>query len=144
MEDLLLRGGIIAGTRQDLAIYQGRIRQIAPRISTPAQMTLDTAGKLVMPGFVESHIHPDKAFIADRTSGLKAGGPTPQVLVAELKKQFSVDDIYQRARRTVEMAVRHGCTHMRAHVEIDSFVEMRGVEAMRRLQKDLAGIIDLE
>ena len=33
-------------------------------------------GKLVLPGFVETHIHPDKAFIADRTQGLRAGGPT--------------------------------------------------------------------
>jgi len=40
--------------------------------------------------------------------------------------------------------VRHGCTTMRAHVEIDAFVEMRGVEALRRLQKDLAGMLDLE
>ena len=30
MDDLILRGGIIAGTQQDLAIQHGRIRQIAP------------------------------------------------------------------------------------------------------------------
>ena len=29
MDDLILRGGIIAGVQQDLAIHQGRIRQIA-------------------------------------------------------------------------------------------------------------------
>jgi cytosine deaminase len=44
----------------------------------------------------------------------------------------------------MELAVRHGCTTMRAHVEIDAFVELRGVEAMRRLQKDVAGALDLE
>ena len=64
--------------------------------------------------------------------------------MAELKKSFTVDDIYQRARRVLELAVRHGCTAMRAHVEIDAFVELRGVEAMRRLQADLAGVLDLE
>src|SRR5919109_5375011 len=93
MDDLILRGGIIAGSQQDLAIHRGRIRQVAPRISTPAQTTLDIAAKLVLPGFIESHIHPDKAFIADRTSGLRRGGPSPQVLVARLKKNFTVEDI---------------------------------------------------
>ena len=67
MDDLILRGGIIAGTQQDMAIQHGRIRQIAPQIFTPAQTTLDIVAKLVLPGFIESHIHPDKAFIADRT-----------------------------------------------------------------------------
>jgi cytosine deaminase len=65
------------------------------------------------------------------------------VLVAEQKKTFTVDDIYERARRTMELAIRHGCTTMRAHVEIDAFVEMRGVEALRRVQADLAGRLDL-
>jgi cytosine deaminase len=144
MDDLILRGGITAGTRQDLAIDQGRIRQIAPRIPTAARTTLDITGKLVLPGFIESHLHPDKAFIADRTSGIRRGGPTPQVLVAELKKEFTVEDIYERARRVMLLAVRHGCTTMRAHVEIDAFVELRGVEALQRVQAEFAGALDLQ
>jgi cytosine/creatinine deaminase len=144
MDDLILRGGIIAGIQQDLVIDRGHIRQIAPRASAPAQKTLDITGKLVLPGFIESHIHPDKAFIADRTAGLRLGGPTPQMLVAELKKQFTVDDIYQRVRRVVLLAIRHGCTTMRAHVEIDAFVELRGVEAMQRVQAEFSGMLDLQ
>jgi cytosine/creatinine deaminase len=144
MDDLIVRGGIIAGRQQDLAIQHGRIRQIAPRISTPAQTTLDISAKLVLPGFIESHIHPDKAFIADRTSGLRRGGPSPQVLVAQLKKRFTVEDISERARRVMLCAIRHGCTAMRAHVEIDAFVELRGVEALQRVQAEFAGVLDLQ
>ena len=121
----------------------GRIERIAPTIDGAGYETLAVDDKLVLPGFVETHIHPDKAFIADRTSGLTAGGPTPQILVAEQKKKFTVDDVYQRARRALELAVRHGCTIMRSHVEVDVFVEMRGVEALRRLQTDLSSVLDL-
>src|SRR5262249_28321066 len=142
MNPLLLRGGIVDGRRQDVAIRDGRIHRIAPALDAREYDVLDVAGKLVLPGFIESHIHPDKAFIADRTQGLAPGGPTPQTLVAELKKTFTVDDIYRRARRVMELAVRHGCTTMRAHVEIDAFVELRGVEALRRLQAELAGALD--
>jgi cytosine deaminase len=144
MDDLILRGGMIAGTQQDLAIHHGRIRQIAPRISTPALTTIDIAAKLVLPGFVESHIHPDKAYIADRTSGLRREGPTAQVLVAQLKSTFSVEDICERARRVMLGAIRHGCTAMRAHVEIDAFVELRGVEALQRVQAEFASVLDLQ
>jgi cytosine deaminase len=144
MSTLLLRGGIVGGEHRDVLIREGRIVRIARGLDGGPGDVIDVRDKLVVPGFVESHIHPDKAFIADRTEGLRRGGPTPQVLVAELKKQFTVDDIHARARRALELAVRHGCTSMRAHVEIDAFVELRGVEAMQRLQRDLAGVLDLE
>jgi cytosine deaminase len=143
MNDLLLRGGVIGGRTRDLAIRDGRISEVGERLAVRDHQVLDVTGKLVLPGFVETHIHPDKAFIADRTEGLRPGGPSPQTLVAELKKAFTVEDIYRRARRVMELAVRHGCTAMRAHVEIDAFVELRGVEALRRLQAELAGVLDL-
>jgi cytosine/creatinine deaminase len=141
---LLLRGARIDGQRRDLAIRDGVIERVAAHVPAGDHETLDVADRLVLPGFVETHIHPDKAFIADRTEGLRAGGPTAQTLVAALKKSFTVDDIYARARRVMELAVRHGCTTMRAHVEIDGFVELRGVEALRRLQADFGGVLDLE
>lgn len=144
MDDLILRGGIVGGAPQDLAIREGRIREIRPGIATPAGATLDIAGKLVLPGFVESHIHPDKAFVADRSPGLGRGGPTAQVLVAALKQAFTVEDVYTRARRVMRLAVRHGTTAMRAHVEIDPYVGLRGVEALLRLQAELTGLLDLQ
>ncbi len=75
MDDLIVQGGIVAGQQQDIAIQQGRIRAIAPGLRTAAHEQLEVTGKLVLPGFVESHIHPDKAFVADRAPGLQAGGP---------------------------------------------------------------------
>lgn len=140
----VLRNARIDGRVVDIAIRDGRIERIAAGLRSDDGETLDLGDRLVLPGFVETHIHPDKAFIADRTAGLRAGGPTAQTLVAALKKSFTVDDIYRRARRVLELAIRHGCTTMRAHVEIDALVELRGVEALRRLQADFAGRLDLE
>ena len=143
MNGLTLRGARVDGLRVDIAIRAGRIDRIGSDLATTEAPEIDVGDRLVLPGFVETHIHPDKAFIADRTEGLRAGGPTAQTLVASLKKSFTVDDIYRRARRVLELAVRHGCTAMRAHVEIDALLELRGVEAMCRLQADFAGILDL-
>ena len=50
MDDLILQGGIIAGTQQDIVIDRGRIRQITPHASIPAQKTLNITGKLVLAG----------------------------------------------------------------------------------------------
>src|SRR5262245_414258 len=133
MAPLMLRRGLVRGRRQDILIRDGRIHRIGDDLDPSGAEVIDVTDRLVLPGFIETHIHPDKAFIADRTRGLTAGGPTPQILVAEQKKTFTTDDVYRRARRALELAVRHGCTIMRAHVEVDVFVEMRSEE--RRVGK---------
>src|SRR5688572_18389709 len=61
--DLLIRNGrIVDGTgspwyRGDVAVRGDTIVRIAPRIDTPAAMTIDAAGKVVAPGFIDPHTH---------------------------------------------------------------------------------------
>jgi N-acyl-D-amino-acid deacylase len=61
--DLVLRGGrVIDGTgspwyRADLAIQGDTIAQIAPAITAPARRTIDAAGMVVSPGFIDIHTH---------------------------------------------------------------------------------------
>lgn len=63
--DVLIRGGqIVDGTGAapfiaDLAIKNGRIAQIAPRIAGTATQEIDAKGKAVTPGFVDVHTHYD-------------------------------------------------------------------------------------
>jgi N-acyl-D-amino-acid deacylase len=61
--DLVIRNGrIVDGTgspwyRGDVAVRGDTIVRIAPRIDTPAAMTIDAAGKVVAPGFIDPHTH---------------------------------------------------------------------------------------
>ena len=59
--------------------------------------------------------------------------------VSEVKHTFTVEDVYERARQTLERCVLHGATHMRTHVEIDPKVQLRSFEAIERLARDYAG-----
>ena len=49
----------------DLGIDQGRIAVIEPNLAADG-MEIDVGGRLVTPGFIESHIHLDKSCILDR------------------------------------------------------------------------------
>ncbi len=64
--DLVLKNVLIAAEARrgplDIAIEAGRIAAIEPAIAVDAE-TLDLGGRLAVPGFVESHIHLDKACI---------------------------------------------------------------------------------
>ena len=151
MAELIIRNAIVGANSLDIGIVDGRIHSLspagatAPATDTQAERTvIDAKGGIVLPGFVESHIHLDKAYVADRAPGLSSTGPSAQILLAELKREFTVEDIYARARRGLEAAIRHGCTAMRAHIEIDPYVELRGVEAMLALKADFAQVIELQ
>jgi len=61
--DLVIRNGrIVDGTgspwyRGDVAVRGDTIARIAPRIDAPAARTIDAAGKVVSPGFIDIHTH---------------------------------------------------------------------------------------
>src|SRR5439155_27181648 len=63
---------------------------------------------------------------------------------AEMKRRFTREDIHARARRALELAIRHGTTAMRTHVEVDPIVGLAGMEAILPLQREYAWAIDLQ
>jgi cytosine deaminase len=144
--DLILRNACIderEGHSVDIAVAGGRIAEIASGITADAPAD-DVAGRLVVAGFVETHIHLDKSCILDRCT-LQAGTLAEAIAeVAAAKRGFSEDDIYQRGRRTLEKAILHGTTRMRTHVEVDPRIELKGFHAIRQLKQDYAWAIDLE
>ena len=103
----------------------------------------DADGLMVLPGFVDSHVHLDKACILDRC---RAEGSLSEAIaeVGRLKAEFSTADIHARAEATLRMAILQGTTRMRTHAEIDSRIGLRGLEALMRLKRDYAFAIDLE
>jgi cytosine deaminase len=127
----------------DVGIAGGRIAEIAPAIAGDApEKLLD--GRLVIPGFVETHIHLDKSCILERCQSAEGTLAEAIAAVAAAKRAFTEEDIYIRARRTLEKAIVQGTTRMRTHVEIDPRVGHKGFDAVRRLKQDYAWAIDLQ
>lgn len=65
MYDLLIRGGTVvdgsgdSAVPADVAILDGKIAAVAPRIESGAARVIDAAGRLVTPGFIDIHRHAD-------------------------------------------------------------------------------------
>ena len=63
--DVLIRGGSVydgsgrAGSCADLAVPEGRIAAIAPRIAGEARRVIDAADLVVAPGFIDIKTHSD-------------------------------------------------------------------------------------
>ena len=69
--DLLIRGGtVVDGTRgerfgADVGVRGGRIAAVGDLSAHAAQRIIDATGKIVAPGFIDSHTHDDRAVLAD-------------------------------------------------------------------------------
>jgi cytosine deaminase len=105
---------------------------------------IDLAGRLVLPGLVDTHVHLDKSCL-DKRCPCGSGSLVEAVKsVAEAKRGFTEEDVYGRARRTLEMAVRHGTNRMRTHVEVDPRVGLTSFKALQRLKRDAAWAVELQ
>jgi cytosine deaminase len=144
--DLILRNASVHGRDEvvDVGIADGRIAAIEPGLGGDALAQEDLGGRLLFPGFVESHIHLDKSCIMDRYETDQSTLAEAIAVVSQLKRGFTEDDVYDRARRTLEKAILQGTNRMRTHVEVDPRVGLRGFDAVRKLKRDYAWAIDLE
>jgi cytosine deaminase len=104
--DLILRNARLIGAEQqttDIGIMGGKIADVRPNLAAEGE-TIDLAGRLVSSGLIETHIHLDKSCILDRVKAEKGDLEEAIGEVARVKKDFTPDDVYQRARRTLEKA----------------------------------------
>ena len=143
--DLILRKARLQGEKlQDIGIRSGRIVAIAPELPQHGSAERDLAGRVVLPGFVDTHIHLDKACILCRCGHSANGLKGAIAAVSRLKADFTQEDVYQRGREVIEKAIVEGTMHMRAHVEVDPRVGLRSFTAMKQLRQEYAFALDLQ
>ena len=144
MLDLVLRNGRIRGRAEpvDIGIRGGLIAAIEPRISSSAPHE-DLGGRLILPGFCDTHVHLDKACLLNRCGHDHGGLADAIAAVSRLKADFTCEDVYARGARCLDRAITQGTSHMRTHVELDPAVGLRSFEAILSLKQDYAWAIDL-
>ena len=145
--DLILRNSRVAGRETegplDIGIQGGRIAAIRPALAADGK-EIDAAGRLVGPGFIETHIHLDKSRILDRCRSDRGTLEEAIEEVAAAKRGFTAEDVHARGAKTLERAILNGTTHMRTHLEVDPGIGLRGFDGILPLVREYAWAIDLE
>ncbi len=136
------------GPLVDLAIRDGKFFSVGPNGEkapepAPGSEMVDLDGRVVLPGFVESHIHLDKAFLEERRPNLTGSLQDAIAITLDLKASVTKEDIRARSERALRLLLRHGTTRIRAQVEVDPIVGLKGMEATLELKeacRDQVGI----
>ncbi|MCX7381224.1 MAG: amidohydrolase family protein [Alphaproteobacteria bacterium] len=128
----------------DIGVRDGKIAFIGSGIATDSPRVFDADGCLVCAGFCETHIHLEKSRILERCAPEDGRNAMAVKRVSEVKHTFTVEDVVARARQTLERCIENGATRMRAHVEVDPLVGLRGFEGVQHLAREYAWAIDIE
>ena len=144
--DFVLRNARVHGFDElvDIAVTNGLVTALGPNIICQSDSDEDLGGRVAFSGFVDSHVHLDKACILDRCSVCAGTLAEAVSQTAAAKAGFTEDDVYARAARVVEKAILHGTTKMRSFVEVDPRAGMRSFNAICRIKTNYAFAIDIQ
>ena len=146
--DILVKNVALWGTAGlcDLGIANGRFVGVNTNdVAAAAVLTLDAEGRMAVPGFVEPHIHLDKALISERAPVNRSGTLTEAIeTLWELKRNYTVEEIAERASRVLARALENGVSRLRTHVDVDPIGGTRPAEGVIRARERFGDLIDIQ
>ena len=122
------------------------ISRIEPQQDAPviAAGDLDAAGNLVVPPFVEPHIHLDATLTAGEPAWNMSGTLFEGIeRWAERKALVTQEDTKTRAKKTIDMLVDHGIQHVRTHVDVTD-PTLAALKAMLEVREETRHLIDMQ
>lgn len=145
--DLILRRARLRRTEglRDVGIRDGRILAIAPSIVERGQDELDVDGRLVLPGFVNAHLHLDKVLFGEATGEDQAGTVEAGFRRTwDFKRGYTVEDVRDRALRVLRIALANGTMAVRMLADVDTFTGLTAVRGLLAAREAFAPYMTLQ
>jgi cytosine deaminase len=128
----------------DIGIRGGRIAAIEESLDRVGEEEIDAEGRVAMPGFIEPHLHLEKAFVHRRLPARSGTLEEAIRVTGILKAKQERSDVLERSRRVLDMAVRSGTVFVRAHPDVDPIQGLIGVETALELKDEYKDLLDVQ
>lgn len=126
--------------KMDILIKDGKFEKISKDISSSeAGEVLDLDGCMVLPQFIESHVHLDSALTAGEPRWNLSGTLFEGIACwAERKEKLTKEDVKERAREAIRKQASNGIGHVRTHVDVTdpTLVALEGLLELKEELKD--------
>lgn len=150
--DLLIRGAHLASGQQeqvDIAIEDGLIRAIEAELPDSAKQVIEADGRLVIPAFVNGHLHACKSFWREPLAQLKGQvdlGKTSDrfAWIAEVKQHYTPEDVAERAEQTLRLAIQNGSCALRLFADVDCDAGLRALQGLLRLREKYRAVLNIQ
>lgn len=132
----------------DITVVDGQISAIEPAGEvSDAMERVDIGGHLLVPGFVEGHIHLDTSFYGDAWVPHR---PCTHGFDVHERVAFQADNMAKaapmdvRARNQLDLCIANGTLRMRSHVMVDGSVGLTSLETVLAVCEDYRDLIDIQ
>jgi len=143
-----LNARLADGSLTDLTVTDGRFSAITPASAVsqpPAAIDLD--GQLVLPAFVEGHIHLDTSFHGDAWRPhipCTNGFDVRERVAFQMRNLEQAAPMAERAKNQLELCIGHGSLAMRSHVMVDAAVGLKHIETILAVREQYRDLIDIQ
>ena len=129
----------------DLRIQDGKFAEIAPKLQPlPQEETIDMGGKLMLPPFIESHVHLDTCLTAGEPDWNHSGTLFEGIECWDKRKEMlSRVDVRRRVMQAVRMQAAHGVQFVRTHVDVTD-PKLTAMEAILELREELRDVMEIQ
>jgi len=149
--DMLFRNArLVDGRLAIIAVTDGNIVAIEQQTAAhgmAASSEIDLDGRLVVPGFVEGHVHLDTSFYGDAwrpyvpyTTGFNVG----ERVEIQHRNMAAAAPMETRARNQLDLCIANGSTRMRSHVMVDGSVGLKSLQTIAAVREQYRHLIDIQ
>ncbi|WP_150284317.1 cytosine deaminase [Rummeliibacillus sp. TYF-LIM-RU47] len=125
-------------------IQNKKIVKIAQKIENNDQQIIDVQGCLVIPPFIEPHIHLDTTLTAGEPNWNVSGTLFEGIQRwSERKESLTAQDVKTRAKTALKWQIAQGIQHVRTHVDVTD-PDLTALKAMLEVKEEMAKFIDLQ
>lgn len=144
---MLIKNANIRGRegKWDILIEEGKFSKIDTKIDgVNGEEVIDASGKLVIPPYVDSHVHLDYVCTYGEPRYNMSGTLFEGISIwSERKKTLTKEDVKKRARHVLDWEIAHGTQFIRTHVNSDEPGHV-SAEALLELKEDVKNLVDLQ
>ncbi|MDU4959060.1 MAG: cytosine deaminase [Sporomusaceae bacterium] len=131
----------------EIAVDDGQISAISAQgelTRSYGKEDLDAGAGLVLPPFIEPHVHLDAALTAGEPRWNVSGTLFEGIACwAERKQLLSRDDIKRRATAALKWQIAQGIQHVRTHVDVTD-PQLLALQALLEVKQEMADWVDLQ
>jgi cytosine deaminase len=143
---ILANARLSQGGLADVEIADGAIAALhAPGSADRAHERIDLAGALLLPAFVDGHIHLDKThWGAPRLPHIEGHSVRERIAAERVERHRVALPIEARASALIRTLIANGTTRTRSHVDIDNDVGLANLETLLRVRHAYRDWIDIQ
>lgn len=129
----------------EMVVEDGKITQIGTNLPK-CEEEIDLGGKLVLPPYVDPHLHLDYVYTLSELGQEGAGSGTlfeAIELWPKFKETLTIESVKRLALKGIKDEVSQGVQHIRTHIDVTD-PKFTALKAMLEMKEELKDIVDIQ